>query len=85
MRSFKKRGATEFYGNEDAIKAYEWLDHTGGVFEIVVCDNKQRVVLINSMLRGIANVRWKSMRNSFKEMLNATIWNTAKKQFCRKF
>ena len=46
---FRKRGATEFDGNEGAIKAYEWLEHIGDVFETVVCDNKQRVVLAASM------------------------------------
>ncbi|XXG88100.1 hypothetical protein AAC387_Pa12g0357 [Persea americana] len=33
------------------------------------------------MLRGIVNGWWKSVRNSFKEMPNATIWETFKKQF----
>ena len=46
---FHKRGATQFYGNEGAIKADDWLEHIGDVFEIVTCDNKQRVVLATSM------------------------------------
>ena len=53
---FRKRGATEFEGKENAIQADEWLEHMGDVFEMVVCDNKQRVVLTISMLRGVAKV-----------------------------
>lgn len=33
---FRKRGATEFHGNEDAIQAYERCNHIGDVFETVL-------------------------------------------------
>ena len=81
----RKRGATEFQEKEDAIQADEWLEHIGDVFETVICDNKQRVVLTTSMLQGVANVRWKSMSDSYKVMPNATIWETFQEQFHHKF
>ena len=76
---FRKRGATKFYGNEDAIKIDGWPKHIGDVFKTVVCDNKQRVVLTTSMLLGTTNTWWKSVRNSFKVMPNTNIWETFKK------
>lgn len=82
---FRKSGATEFQGKEDAIQADEWLEHIGDVFETVICDNKQCVVLPASMLRGDAKVWWKSMRDSYKVMPNATIWETFQEWFRRKF
>ena len=82
---FRKRGATEFYGNEGAIKADDWLEHIGDVFEIVTCDNKKKVVLATSMFREAANIWWKSVREPFKTMPNATVWEAFKKQFRRKY
>ena len=82
---FMKRGATEFSGKEDALQADEWLEHIKDIFETVVCNQKQKVVLTASMLQGVANVWWKSVRNSYKTMPNVTIWEMFKKQFRRKF
>ena len=82
---FWKRGAIEFYENEGAIKADDWLERIGDVFEIVTCDNKQKVVLATSMFREAASIWWKSVREPFKTMPNATIWEAFKKQFRRKY
>ena len=82
---FWKRGATEFYGNEGAIKADDWLEHIGDVFEIITCDNKQKVVLATSMFREATNIWWKSVREPFKTMPNATVREAFKKQFRMKY
>ena len=37
---FRKRGATEFRGIEDVLKADEWLEHIKAVFGIVTCTQK---------------------------------------------
>ena len=82
---FRKRGATEFHGKEEALQADEWLEHTCDVFETVICDNKQRVVLAASMLCGVDMDWWKSVRDAYKTMPNATIWTTFQDQFRRHF
>ena len=53
---FRKRGATEFYGTEDAMKADEWLEHIEDVFSTIICTQKQRVLLTSSMLREVAKM-----------------------------
>lgn len=71
---FRKRGATKFYGNEGAVKADEWLDHIGDVFETITFDNKQKVVLTASMFQGTANIWWKSVKDTLNLLLGATVW-----------
>ena len=53
---FRKRGATEFYGTEDAMKADEWLEHIEDVFGTVTCTQKQKFMLNSSMLREVAKM-----------------------------
>lgn len=40
-KQFKKRGATEFYGTEDVMKADEWLEYIEDVFGTIVCIQRQ--------------------------------------------
>ncbi|XXG85952.1 hypothetical protein AAC387_Pa11g0946 [Persea americana] len=82
---FRKRGATEFRGTEDVLKADEWLEHIEDVFGTVTCTQKQKVALISSMLREVAKTWWKSVSGAITALPEAVVWETFKQQFQRKF
>ena len=67
------------------MQADEWLEHIEDVFDTIVCTHKQSVLLTSAMLRGLAKTWWKSVRDAFKAMSAADIWENFKKQFQRKF
>ncbi|XXG69580.1 hypothetical protein AAC387_Pa06g2404 [Persea americana] len=82
---FRKRGATEFHGTEDVLKADEWLEHIEDVFGTVTCSQKQKVSLISSMLREVAKTWWKIVSEAISKLPEVMIWETFKQQFQRKF
>ena len=84
-KQFRKRGAIEFRGTEDVLKADEWLEHIEDVFGTVICTQKQKVSLISSMLREVAKTWRKSVSEATSKLSEAMIWETFKQQFQRKF
>ena len=81
----RKRGATEFHGTEGVIQADEWLEHIENVFEMITCTVRQKVLLASSVLRGVANVWWKSVKDALLAIPEAEMWEAFKRQFERKF
>ena len=61
---FRKRGAIDFHDTKDVMQADEWLEHINNVFGTIVCTQKQIVLLTSSMLRGVTNTWWKSVRGA---------------------
>ena len=77
-KQFRKIGATEFQVTEDVLKVDEWLEHIEDVFGTVTYSQKQKVSLIASMLREVAETWWKSVSDTISKMPEAVIWVTFK-------
>lgn len=85
FKKFRKMGAKEFFGNEDALASDNWLDHTENIFEVFRYIGRQRVTLAARMLRHLADTWWKTVKPPYQTIADGEAWATFKKQFAEKY
>ncbi|XXG89231.1 hypothetical protein AAC387_Pa12g1283 [Persea americana] len=82
---FKKRAPPQFYGNEDPLDADEWVVQIEKIFEVFKCTRKERVQLAAYMLRGKAEMWWKSVKTPYETIEDDTAWTSFSTLFRTKF
>ena len=82
---FRKRGPKEFTGKEDPLTADDWLAHTENIFNLFECTGKQQVHLAASIFTGLADIWWKTLKDSYQDIANDIAWATFKEQFADKY
>ena len=82
---FKKRNPPEFYGNEDPLDADEWVVQVEKIFEVFRCTGRERVQLAAYMLRGTAEMWWKSVKTPYVTIDDEVAWESFSTLFRTKF
>ena len=83
--TFKKRNPLEFYGNEDSLDANEWVVQVEKIFDVFKCTGKERVQLKAYLLRGMAEMWWKSVKTPYVTIGDDTAWASFSMLFHTKY
>lgn len=85
FQTFRKLGAIPFAGDIDPLHADEWLVQTEKILEIFECTGRQKVLLAAFMLRGVAEMWWRIVKEPYRTIDDSIAWDTFKRQFANMF
>ncbi|XP_047320487.1 uncharacterized protein LOC124924501 [Impatiens glandulifera] len=81
FKEFKKLAPPSFEGQMDPLEAEKWLEEMEMVFEVLECNDKEKVFFAVYQLKGNARDWWKAERMTHEQDITVMSWNKFKDLF----
>ena len=84
VKQFRELGPPEFLGKPDPLKAEAWIKHVEKIFDVLKCQDEQKVQFASFMLRGEADHWWESLKRVYPGAIEMS-WEEFKEFFYEKY
>lgn len=75
LAKLQRHGLRHFKGDIDAAKAKEWLRLIEKAFDLVECNDEEKIHYVTHLLRGDADAGWSTQRRAMSSRDAGTTWS----------